>query len=93
MPNQLEQDFIHKKIVEELENGIVNIETKEEFLNIVTQMIKRDNIQGVILGCTELPMLIKNDDLNIHQLNTTEIHVNKIVDVIFMDKKLFTLLN
>jgi aspartate racemase len=93
MPNQSEQEYIHKKIVEELENGIVNNETKKEFLNIVTQMINRDDIQGIILGCTELPMLIKNEDLNIHQLNTIEIHVNKIVDTIFKDKKLLTLLN
>lgn len=34
----------------------------------------------------ELPMLIKNEDLNIHSLNTAEIHINKIVDTIFMDK-------
>jgi aspartate racemase len=86
VPNPLEQEYIHKKIVKELENGIVNNETKKEFLNIVTQMINRDGIQGIILGCTELPMLIKNEDLNIHQLNTTEIHVNKIADTIFMDK-------
>lgn len=86
VPKQSEQEYIHKKIVEELEIGIVNNETKKEFLKIVTQMINRDDIQGVILGCTELPMLIKNEDLNIHQLNTTEIHVNKIVDTIFMEK-------
>lgn len=86
MPNQSEQEYIHKKIVQELENGIVNNETKKEFLNIVTQMISRDDIQGIILGCTELPILIKKEDSNIHQLNTTEIHVNKIVDTILMDK-------
>lgn len=86
VPNHLEQEYIHKKIVEELENGIVNNETKKEFLNIITQMINRDDIQGVILGCTELPMLIKKEDLNIHQLNTTEIHVNKIVDTILWTK-------
>ncbi|MBP1084002.1 amino acid racemase [Bacillus capparidis] len=86
VPNQSEQEYIHKKIVQELENGIVNNETKKEFLNIFTQMISRDDIQGIILGCTELPILIKKEDLNIHQLNTTEIHVNKIVDTILMDK-------
>lgn len=85
VPNQSEQQYIHSKIVEELENGIVNNETKMEFLNIIDQMMNRDNIQGVILGCTELPMLIQNEDLTIHLLNTTEIHVNKIVDTIFMD--------
>lgn len=86
VPNQSEQDYIHRKIVEELENGIVNNETKKSFLNIINQMINRDGIQGVVLGCTELPMLIKREDLNIHTLNTAEIHINKIVDTIFSDK-------
>jgi len=85
VPNQSEQDYIHRKIVEELENGIVNKETKEGFLGIINQMMDRDNIQGIILGCTELPMIIKNEDLTIHLLNTAEIHINKIVDTIFMD--------
>ncbi len=86
VPNQSEQEYIHRKIVEELENGIVNNETKKGFLNIIEQMTDRDGIQAIILGCTELPMLIKNEDLNIHSLNTAEIHINKIVDTIFLDK-------
>ncbi|AKG33869.1 aspartate/glutamate racemase family protein [Paenibacillus durus] len=83
VPNQSEQEYIHGKLVEELFNGIVNNETKKGFINIINQMINRDGIQGVILGCTEIPMLIKSEDLTIHSLNTTEIHINKIVDTIF----------
>ncbi len=86
VPNQSEQEYIHKKIVEELENGIVNNETKNEFINIINRMIKEEHIQGIILGCTELPMLIKTEDTVIQQLNTTEIHINKIVDSIFRDE-------
>lgn len=85
VPNQPEQEYIHRKIVEELENGIVNNDTKKGFLNIIEQMTDRDGIQAIILGCTELPMLIKNEDLNIHSLNTAEIHINKIMDTIFLD--------
>lgn len=83
--NQSEPENIHRKIVEELENGIVNNETKRDFLSIINQMIDRDGIQGIVLGCTELPMIIKKEDLNIHSLNTAEIHIKKIVDTIFMD--------
>lgn len=85
VPNQSEQEYIHRKIVEELENGIVNNETKTGFLSIINQMIDRDGIQGIVLGCTELPMIIKKEDLNIYSLNTAEIHINKIVDTIFID--------
>ncbi|WP_181217216.1 aspartate/glutamate racemase family protein [Bacillus subtilis] len=86
VPNQSEQEYIHRKIVEELENGIVDTETKTGFLSIINQMIDRDGIQGIVLGCTELPMIIKKEDLNIHSLNTAEIHINKIIDTIFMDQ-------
>jgi aspartate racemase len=86
VPNKSEQVYIHKKIVEELENGVVNEDTKQKFLQIIKQMVKRDGIQGIILGCTELPMLIHKEDIAIPTFNTTEIHVNKIVDTILMDE-------
>lgn len=82
VPNQTEQEYIHRKIVEELENGIVRNETKERFINIINQMVEKDAIHGIVLGCTELPLLIKNEDLNIHSLNTAEIHIDKIIDTI-----------
>lgn len=83
VPTESEQLYIHEKIVAELENGIVNHETKNDYLTIVKRMIAEDGIEGIILGCTELPMIIKVEDLDIPQFNTTEIHVNKILDTIF----------
>jgi aspartate racemase len=79
VPNPQEQEFIHQKIVDELEKGIVKEETKEAFQKIVSRMAEQDGIEGLILGCTELPMLIKPEDSAIPQLNTTEIHVEAIV--------------
>ncbi|MDN7245300.1 amino acid racemase [Planococcus shenhongbingii] len=85
VPNQQEQDFIHEKIVEELEKGIVEPETKDAFLKIVSRMAEQNGIQGVILGCTELPMLIKPEDSAIPQMNTTEIHVEAIVEAMLRE--------
>ncbi|MGK7377048.1 aspartate/glutamate racemase family protein [Planococcus sp. 1R117A] len=85
VPNQQEQDFIHEKIVEELEKGIVEPETKDAFLKIVSRMAEQEGIQGVILGCTELPMLIKPEDSAIPQMNTTEIHVEAIVEAMLKE--------
>ncbi|MCQ6280798.1 aspartate/glutamate racemase family protein [Bacillus sp. EB600] len=84
MPNQAEQEYIHRKIVAELEKGYVNEDTKARFIEITQQMVQRDRLQGIILGCTELPMIIKANDLELPVLNTAEIHVNKIVDTIFL---------
>lgn len=83
VPDQHDQPYIHHKIVGELEKGIVNPETKRDFINIITKMIEGNGIQGVILGCTELPMLIKSGDLPIPVFNTMDIHVNKIVETLF----------
>lgn len=77
-----QQEFIHQKIVDELEKGVAKDDTKEAFLKIVSRMVEEDGIEGVILGCTELPMLIKPEDSAIPQLNTTEIHVEAIVAAI-----------
>lgn len=87
VPSQQEQDFIHGKIVAELERGIVKQETKEEFLNIIAAMEEREGIEGIILGCTELPMLIKPEDSTIPQLNTTKIHVEAIVTAMLEEQK------
>ena len=83
VPNENEQQLIHQKIVDELENGIVNQETKEDFLKIISRMTKEDNIDGIILGCTELQMLFDKSDFNIPILETMDIHVNKMVEETF----------
>ncbi|WP_077325626.1 aspartate/glutamate racemase family protein [Virgibacillus siamensis] len=83
VPSKTDQQFIHQRIVEELENGIVNPDTKQDFLNIVGKMITDENLDGLILGCTELPMILKDEDVEIPLLNTTEIHVDKMVEQLF----------
>jgi aspartate racemase len=45
-------------------------------------MIAETGADGLILGCTELPLIIKPDDLDIHVLDTTQIHIDAIVDYI-----------
>ena len=85
VPNEQDQRFIHEKIVKELERGIVNEGTKKEFLAIAERMIEQHDIEGLILGCTEFPMIFKPEDLDIPQLNTVEIHVAKIVHMIIAD--------
>lgn len=81
VPTETEQKAIHHKIVSELEIGIVKEETKKDFLEITNGMITQHGIEGVILGCTELPMIIKPEDTDIPQLNTVEIHVDKIIEM------------
>ncbi|QHS21828.1 amino acid racemase [Virgibacillus sp. MSP4-1] len=83
VPTADEQSYIHDKIVKELENGIVNEQTKADYIDIINRMIDENNVEGMILGCTELPMILKDDDLDIPLFNTTEIHISKIVEAMF----------
>ncbi|MCX7746921.1 MAG: amino acid racemase [Clostridia bacterium] len=79
VPDESEQATIHEKIFSELEMGIVKIETKNEFLKIIKRMIVEDSIEGLVLGCTELPLILKSGDSDVLILDTVEIHVQSII--------------
>ena len=82
VPEQDEQTLIHEKTVEELENGVVKEDTKAAFLQIINRMVAEHHIEGLILGCTEHPMLIKPEDTSLLLFNTTAIHVAAIADLL-----------
>jgi len=83
VPNPKEQEFIHYKIFSELQSGTILEETKKELLSVVKRMAEEESIEGLILGCTELPLILKNDEYGITFLNTTKIHVDSVIDYIF----------
>jgi aspartate racemase len=68
---------IHEIIFEELIMGKFEDSSKRTLINIINQF---DNIEGVILGCTELPLIIKPEDTPKILFNTTEIHALAAVD-------------
>lgn len=84
-PNYDEKELINRKISNELELGIVKGETREEFIKIINRMKKEDKIQAIILGCTELPLLFKGVDTPIECLDTMQIHIHTLVNMILED--------
>lgn len=80
VPDEDEQTYIHEKYLGELLNNIFLTETRERLLAIVDRMKARDHIEGLILGGTELPLILRDSEHNgIPFLDTTKIHVNRIV--------------
>lgn len=80
VPDAEQIEFIHSKIFNEMELGIFSEKTKNEFLEIVAGLKDRYNVDSVILGCTEFPILFKqNEYLQLPFLNTTKIHVEAIL--------------
>jgi len=80
VPSANEQAVIHGIIFPKLEDGIVVPEDKEIMLTIAKGLLSKHNADGLILGCTELPLMIKDDDLDTQIFNTTQIHIEAIVD-------------
>ena len=79
-PGEDEQAYLHDKYMNELVRGIFLPETRERLLRIVDRMIERDGIEGLILGGTELPLILRDvTDKGIPFLDTTQIHVNSII--------------
>jgi len=79
IPDDDERLFIHDTIGSELSKSIINPETKAYYLRAMKKLIDR-GAQGIILGCTEIPMLIKPEDINIPLFDTTLIHSNAAVE-------------
>jgi aspartate racemase len=80
VPDPAEQDYIHAKYMEELVNGIVLQETRDRLLDIVDRLRSEDGIQALILGGTELPLILKGTEgAGIPFLDTTRLHVERIV--------------
>jgi len=79
VPNEKEQDYIHNKLMTEIEIGNFNDETRKGLLNIIKRMVKDNSIEGIILGCTELPLILTKSELGIPFFNTTQIHVEGII--------------
>jgi aspartate racemase len=81
VPDADEQDYIHDKYLNELVPGVFLPETRAGLLKIVDRLKNTHNIEGVILGGTELPLILKGDMHNgVVVLDTTKIHVAAAVD-------------
>lgn len=77
--NEDDKDFIHTTIFEELGKGLVTPETKKRYLEIANQLIK-EGAEGIILGCTEIPLVIKPGDIAVPVFDTALLHSNAAVN-------------
>lgn len=73
IPEQEDREFIHATIYEELGKNILKDTTKQLYLDIIKKLIE-NGAEGIILGCTEIPLLIKQSDVSIPVFDTTLIH-------------------
>ncbi len=79
VPNEGDREIVHTIIYEELVQGEINAVSRHEYIRIIEEAIK-NGAEGVILGCTEIPLLIEPSDVSIPTFNTTQIHAEKAVE-------------
>lgn len=82
IPDSKDREFIHDSIFTELGKGIIKAETKGKYLEIISKL-QAEGAQGVILGCTEIPLLVKQEDCTIYAFDTALIHAKAAVDFAF----------
>ncbi len=78
IPEEGDRAFIHQTIFEELGRGLIREATRQRYLSIIGQLI-REGAEGIILGCTEIPLLIKAADVPVPVFDTTLLHANAAV--------------
>lgn len=79
VPEEPEREVIHRVIYEELCQGEINQASKQAYVEIVTSLTER-GAQAVILGCTEIGLLIRQEDTPVALYDTTEIHAAQAVE-------------
>jgi len=80
VPDETQRAFIQETIFGELSFGTVSPATKQRYLDIIQELVDKHQAEGVILGCTELPLVIHPEDVNIPTFDTIQLHTAAAVD-------------
>jgi len=80
VPESADRERVHRVIYDELVAGELRQESKAAFLRIIDKLVSR-GAQGIILGCTEIPLLVKDGDCPVPVFDTTRLHARAAVDL------------
>ncbi len=79
VPDEDDRAFIHHAIMDELLKEVFLSASRRRFLDIM-EKLKWRGVEGIILGCTEIPLLVRPEDIGLPMFNTLEIHARAAVD-------------
>lgn len=82
-PSKEERQIVHDVIYDELVRGELNRESREQYLDIIDRLTMA-GAEGVVAGCTEIELLISEDDVSVPYFPTTEIHALAAVEASFL---------
>ena len=79
IPNDDEREVVHRVIYEEVCLGIINPESRKQYIEIMNSLVE-SGAEGIILGCTEIELLIHTGDVTVDLFPTTRIHAEAAVE-------------
>lgn len=80
VPNEKDRQIIHTIIYKELIVGTIKESSRKQYIRIINKL-QKEGAEGVILGCTEIPLLIQQENSPIPIFDTTKIHAEKAVEM------------
>ena len=80
IPSEEDREIVHRVIFQELVLGVVKEESRREFLRIIEDLRQR-GAEGIIEGCTEIVLLVKQEHASVPLFDTTAIHAKKAVEM------------
>lgn len=84
IPGEIDRALVHRVIFEELCRGTVTEESRREFCDIVARL-RNAGAEGIVLGCTEIGLLLRAEDVSIPLFDTAEIHARAAVSLALRD--------
>ncbi len=84
VPNQADQEYVNQVIFEELVHSILKDESKRGYLEVIKRLQEK-GAEGAILGCTEIPLLVKQEESPIPVFDTTTIHALAVLKYALSD--------
>ncbi len=79
VPDQSGRELVHNVIYDELVQGMINDDSRQRYKKVIQNLVK-DGAEGIVLGCTEIGLLVKKEDVSVPIFDTMEIHALAAVD-------------
>jgi len=79
VPEKADRDYINKIVFEELSRGLLRSESRGEFLRIIERLVRR-GAQGIVLGCTEIPLLVTQEHTSVKLFDTATLHAERALE-------------
>ena len=79
VPDQAGREFVHNVIYDELVQGLIKDDSRQRYKEVIQKLVE-DGAEGIVLGCTEIGLLVKKEDVSVPVFDTMEIHALAAVD-------------